>query len=400
MTRARRARALSAMVAGVLVAITGCSKQAAPETVQAVLVIAARANMPALLNDDGSPAAKPLSDAIDQIAQCTGSVQVVRSDGAPEKAGGAIKLTIDTTSSTTRDDSLYANRNAIADVLKNQVAATAGEADPITALDEVARIRASGPIDVFDNGLATAGSLLMQTGLITQGGDVSKLVKQLEQQQVIGSFKGMHITWYGLGEVAPPQGRVPAWAITQLETLYTSLIKDAGGTVEFRPLSASGGKAVTTPEVSVVPFPVTSVSASASTKPPELPITRVLDESQLDFISDSTEFKDAAQAKATLRNVAMQLEEGGYGNVRVYGCTARPPGSSDASLTAFGLKRAQRVVAELKTLGVSSKLTPASFGWACPGYIADSDSAGNFVEQWAAKNRRVIITNQQLQSVK
>lgn len=393
-------RVTAALLVGVLGVggLAACDKATPPPTVHAVVVVAERANMPALVSDDGTPTANALKDVVARISNSQGDVLFVRSDGAPV-AVGPVSLTIDTTSSTTRDDSMFANQNAIAAALKDGVRATVGEADPITALDTVSRSATAGAeVDVFDNGLSTTGPLLMQTGLITQGADVGKLVKQLEQAKVLGSLKGLSITWYGLGETASPQGRVPAWALTQLQTLYSTLIKDAGGSVRFQPLTASGS-GVAAPKVSVVPFPLTQVSGSGSARPSP-PLARVLTDAELSFVSDSTAFKDAAQARATLGTVATQVKAGTYGTVFVYGCTARPKGSTDTRLTAFGLQRAQRVVAELKGLGVTSKLVAASFGWACPGYLVDSDANGNLIDALAAKNRRVIITSQQLQSAK
>lgn len=400
-TRTRRvlpgviARCLAAAL--VLGPLASCSPSDSTSTIDTVLVIAARANMPALVDAQGQPVGGALASEVTRLSEAEGTLTIVRDDGSPKTTSAT--LTIDKTSSTTRDDSAAANRDTMAGELR-LARATVGEADPVTALDEAVRATSAGQgIDMFDNGLSTTGTMLMQTGLLTQSGDMKKLAAQLKQQRVLGSLKGIHVRWYGLGEVAAPQGRVPEWALAQLKTLYTTLITDAGGTVEFLPLAAASGNGVTTPKVSVVPFVVQTVSANPS-KAASPPISRVLDETQLAFVADSVEFADPSAAAATLKTVAIQLSSGDYPTVWVYGCTARPKGATDAGLKAFGLKRAQRVVSVLIKQGARATLRAASLGWACPGYVNDRDANGDLVTDLATRNRRVIITSQQLQPVK
>lgn len=92
----------------------------------------------------------------------------------------------------------------IAAALKDGVRATVGEADPITALDTVI-LSATADIDAFDNGLSTTGHLLVQTGLLSQGADRGKLVKQLEQAKVLGSLKEQTSSWYTLERSLRPK---------------------------------------------------------------------------------------------------------------------------------------------------------------------------------------------------
>lgn len=378
-------KVIAALVIGVLLGLlTACDEE--PQTV--ALVLGSHQGAAQVVHSDGQ-SVELVRGLLEKLAGQPGEVSIVRVDGLPTLVD-TLTMEIDSASSQTRQDSVVYNERRLVGAVEHTVAVTT-QSDPLAALGiaaDAVRGKPKPRIVVIDNGLSTAGALLMQTGLITQQIDSVGIAAQLRESGMLPDLSQIDVTWVGLCSVAPPQKPCPPYAKAALRELWTAIV---GHSVTFDDTPLPSVAERTLPHVDTVPFPVTGVASSRPTVSPPEPPLPPLTEDRVRFKSDSNEFVDAEKVSRYLRPIAARLQRGRYRSVTITGCTARDPGSTLTQMETRGLGRARTVKDELRRLGATAAMTITSPGWKCPGYI-DDVMGGRQIEDRAAKNRKIIIT--------
>lgn len=373
----RRGTALLMATALSTGALTACSSEPAPEATTTAIVATTRAGMTPLSDSQGRLGSFITDQLLGTLAKGAGTVSVVRADGRPELVS-TVRLKYDDTSRVTIEDSARANSAALQKALAATRAQNA-QADVLGALSlaaDAVRGQPTPTIYVIDNGLVTTGQVLLQTGLITPSADPAALAARVS----VSRLDGVTVRWRGICATTGSQVACPEYAKSYLRHFLTAVVQNAGGKIQIddAPLPTQIRDAGVLPEVDPVPFSLTPVTANQ-----KAPLSLVLTNDSLRFAPDSSEYADPPSAERVLSDVAAALQAGQYARGVVAGCSNDDrPRSSEEAMIRRGQSRAERVSADLQRLGVTTVLTPTSFGYRCPGYVPTSPDA----------NRKVIIT--------
>jgi hypothetical protein len=263
------------------------------------------------------------------------------------------------------------------------------QADPTAALKlggDAVRGKPNSAVLMFDPGLSTSGSVLMQLGLIDVGSDIPSLTQQ-SRGQLVGSLSGVVVHWYGVCALVAPQPACSAGVQAQLQEYYRRLVTDAGGKVVYDDAPLAGGTAAAEllPPVDVVRWKTHRVTAPSPTgRPTTPPILAVLTQDVIRFLPNSDAYADPAKAGTVIAELAVRLQADRYPTAEVVGCTARDPGSTEAQMDRRAVSRAATIVRDLQVNKATTRFSVRGLGWRCPGYRAGEDEA----------NRRVIVSSE------
>lgn len=379
------------LVAGLFLTSCGGEQEPVPPPGAMVLIAGAREGVPSIVDESGGSPELLISSLREQLKgrfDRDMNVSVIPPDGNP---GVAHKddYKLDIANGVLREESPERRVEELSADLAADARASTGESDLLAALDLGGRQAAGSEnkvLYVFDSGVSTAGALAMQNGLLGTGTEVSTIVEQLQAAGNMPHLEGVEVRWWGLGQVASPQGAPPVWAKTKLQELWTAVIEAAGGSVVFHHDAVKAvpptGKL---PEVTPVDFE--NVAAK--------PVSVSIPESQVSFHANSAVFADAVAAETVLGDVASSLDTSAVAELWITGCTARPDGASAEKMIELSEQRASTVVEALKETGLTTRFHARGLGPDCPGQVAET---GDEVQAEAAraKNRRVLITSKEL----
>ncbi|MGO4536806.1 OmpA family protein [Leifsonia sp. 2MCAF36] len=266
--------------------------------------------------------------------------------------------------------------------------ATAPEVDYLGAIDQAARDLGSDPMGVIviGSGLQTTDPLnFAGTGLLYA--DPSQVVSDLTSRNLLPSdLKGVTVYWSGMGDVAGAQQPLTVPARSNLEAIWSAVVKAAGGTLSLLPEPASGSAAPSLP--AVTPVTVEAVATKTDWTHPV-----VIRNSDLLFAKDTADFSDPAAAQKVLATLVPAIEQNGK-PVTITGTASKDQATDNTADTALSQRRADAVKAALVGLGVpTSLLKTAGVGFQWCGWKSETDATGKYSDALAEQNRTVILTS-------
>ncbi|MFP3464655.1 OmpA family protein [Leifsonia sp. SIMBA_070] len=341
----------------------------------------------------GSTANAPVvalpASASSQLAaagKTNGSVTVVVPSGTPQVMGTTAL------GSSAQDAIVCQNdqRTKLAAVTSyiDGLKASAPEVDFLSAIDQAARDLGSDPMGVIvvGSGLQTTDPLnFAGTGLLYA--DPAQVVSDLTARNLLPTdLKGVTVYWSGMGDVAGAQQPLTVPARSNLEAIWSAVVKAAGGTLSLLPEPASGNAAAGLPAVTPV-----SVEAVATKTDWSHPV--VIRNSDLLFTKDTADFSDPAAAQKVLATLVPAILQNGK-PVTVTGTASKDQATDNTADTALSLRRAEAVTTALVGLGVpASLLQTAGVGFQWCGWKSETDASGKYSDALAEQNRTVILTS-------
>lgn len=336
-----------------------------------------------------APAASLPDSAVAQltaVSKSNGSVTVVIPSGTPQVMGTT------TIGSTAQDAVVCQNdqRNKLTQVTSyiNGLKAASPEVDFLGSIDQAARNLGSNPMGVLvmGSGLQTTDPLNFAASGVLYA-DPAQVVSDLTSRGLLPKdLKGVTVYWAGMGDVAGSQQTLTIPARSNLEAIWTAIIKAAGGTLSLLPEPASGGAASGLPAVAAVPVEAVQTKTDW-TKP------IVIRNSDLLFTKDTATFSDATKASQVLSGLVPSIEQNGA-TVTITGTASKDQATNNTADTALSLRRADAVKAALVGLGVpESLLTTAGVGYEWCGWKSETDASGKYSDALAEQNRSVILTS-------
>ncbi|WP_431246952.1 OmpA family protein [Leifsonia xyli] len=266
--------------------------------------------------------------------------------------------------------------------------ASAPEVDFLGAIDQAARDLGSDPMGVIvvGSGLQTTDPLnFAGTGLLYA--DPAQVVADLTARNLLPTdLKGVTVYWSGMGDVAGAQQPLTVPARSNLEAIWSAVVKAAGGTLSLLPEPASGSPAASLP--AVTPVTVEAVATKTDWTHPV-----VIRNSDLLFRKDTAEFSDPAAAQKVLATLVPAIEQNGKA-VTITGTASKDQAKDNAADTALSQRRAQAVKTALVGLGVpAALLQTAGVGYEWCGWKSETDATGAYSDALAEQNRTVILTS-------
>jgi outer membrane protein OmpA-like peptidoglycan-associated protein len=319
-----------------------------------------------------------LSDSAFAEGGAQPGVTIVRVDGEPAPA---CVVWLDTAAANgPARAQAKANFKSGVRVRVGEVRAANPDADLLKALDVASRAAGQGgTVVLIDSGLQTKAPLdFTSPGLLDA--DTGYLVDYLRRSGFLPDLRGRAVLLAGIGVPAPPQAPLDLPRQRHLTDIWTAIAQAAGassvavvGTATDQAPAAGlpSVRLVAVPDVEVIPLACNAQSILS-------------DDGTVGFHPDSTDFRDPAAARNTLRPFAQWLG-------RTTGASARLVGS----IAHYGdphnplaLHRAQKVRDVLVDLGADgNRITAEGAGW---GPIPDPTAAPDpAIDQL---NRRVVVT--------
>ena len=250
---------------------------------------------------------------------------------------------------------------------------------------------------ILDSGLSTSGYMDFTSGMLYA--DPQDVVAALEEVNAIPDLSGVDVTWSFCGEVASPQKELTVDERDNLKKIWEAVLVKGGAnkvifTNDFSSAEAyQGMPLVSTVEVGEEKI---VVNADLRAKAPVINVTDpietvVLDNASVQFVGDKDVFLNESIAREKIEKVARLLDEHPENQVYVIGTTAS--GRNDESFCQdLSERRAKAVVEVLKEMGIDEdRMIPVGLGFTDHWHIEDIDGSGNWIEENAAKNRKVMI---------
>ena len=274
-----------------------------------------------------------------------------------------------------------------------QIKAQTLEADILKALDLARRSfssvdsRGIKHIVVLDSGLSTAGVFnLADTNFLAA--DNKEVINWLTALQAIPDFTDINISWYGLGDTAPPQQELSSIQKANLRNLWNEIIVIGGGTVTFC-------DTIQGVEADAADYPRVSLVNADSPKPPTFKTSAIVEpiffsEEKVHFVGDKAIYVNESAAEAAIKPTAEYLIEQPGFTVLLVGATAG--NSSNAFTYQLSRERANKVKETLVKFGVpADRIITLGLAASDPWHIHDVDSRGNLIEDIARNNRKVVL---------
>lgn len=382
-----RLLAAAAAVVALCAGLTACtsataSGQACDQSAKRNLGVVAgsTANAPAV----ALPASA--SATLEAAGKTNGSVTVVVPSGTPQVMGTTAL------GSSAQDAIVCQNdqRTKLTQITSyiDGLKATVPEVDFLGAIDQAARDLGSKPMGVvvLGSGLQTTDPLnFAGTGLLYA--DPAQVVSDLSARNLLPKdLNGVTVYWSGMGDTAGAQQPLTVPARSNLEAIWSAIVKAAGGTLSLLPEPASGSAPSGLPAVTPV-----AVEAVATKTDWSRPV--VIRNSELLFTKDTADFADPAAAQKVLAQLVPTIEQNGK-VVTVTGTASKDQATDNTADTALSLRRADAVKAALVSLGVpSSLLQTAGVGFEWCGFRPETDASGRYSDALAEQNRSVILTS-------
>ena len=173
---------------------------------------------------------------ISEVCKSYGSISMVAVDGAPylidsvDIPQGKADLPEDKKEKIAKQQAAE-----ILGVLQKNKAKTA-EVDLLAALQMAAQrlvsLDGEKRILVMDSGLSTTNLLDMSETLL-EGIDTERLIEGLKKEKAIPELEGVQVIWLGLAEVSEPQARLQQRQRDNLQSIWESVLEEAGADVTF-----------------------------------------------------------------------------------------------------------------------------------------------------------------------
>jgi outer membrane protein OmpA-like peptidoglycan-associated protein len=326
------------------------------------------------------------SSQLEAAGKTNGSVTVVIPSGTPQVMGTTAL------GSSAQDAIVCQNdqRTKLTQITSyiDGLKAGAPEVDFLGAIDQAARNLGSDPMGVIviGSGLQTTDPLnFAGTGLLYA--DPAQVVADLTSRGLLPKdLAGVTVYWSGMGDVAGAQQPLTVPARSNLETIWSAVVKAAGGTLSLLPEPASGSAAPSLP--AVTPVTVEAVATKTDWSKPV-----VIRNSDLLFRKDTADFSDPAAAQKLLATLVPAIEQNGS-TVTITGTASKDQAKDNAADTALSLQRAEAVKSALVSLGVpAGSLRTAGVGYEWCGWKAETDASGAYSDALAEQNRTVILTS-------
>jgi outer membrane protein OmpA-like peptidoglycan-associated protein len=270
----------------------------------------------------------------------------------------------------------------------NGLKASTGEVDFLDSIDQAARGLGTNSMGVVvvGSGLQTVDPLnFAVSGLLTA--DPSSVVADLKSKgELPKDLSGVTVYWSGMGDVAGSQQPLTITARSNLEAIWSAIIKAAGGTLSVLSETASGSAASGLPAVTAVAVPATATNTNWTQ-----PI--VVRDSDLLFVKDTATFTNPSTAQQVLAGLVPSIEQNGQ-VITITGTASKDQATSNTADLTLSKQRADAVKQALDTLGVSaSLLTTAGVGHEWCGFKTETDASGTYSDALAEQNRTVILTS-------
>ena len=265
------------------------------------------------------------------------------------------------------------------------VGGDSGRIDVLGLLGQVARVPDPITAVVVTSGLQSVGSLAVGTiGWDLVGSDA--VVERAAAEQLLPDLTGKTVVFSGLGDVVPPQERLPERLRSRLATMWLAVCTRAGAAacrIDAETAAGSGSPVSTVagPTVSVPPDPVLSVPSEVAGPPTvtELPGDVLFEPDAAALLPEAVSF---------LRSVATRVPAGA--TIELTGRTATV-GSAESS-RAFSLERARACRDALVEAGVpAERITAVGLGHDRQ-LVPDLDPSGRLIPAAAARNRSVTMS--------
>ncbi|WP_243061846.1 OmpA family protein [Humibacter sp. RRB41] len=370
----------------VAVALTACSSSSGAGTCSQTnkrnigVVAGSTANEPATRLSTSATA------QLKAAGQTNGSVTIVVPSGKPQAMGTTLLGSTANDAIVCRSD--QSNKLTQVTGYINGLKASTGEVDFLDSIDQAARGlgKNSMGVVVVGSGLQTVDPLnFAVSGLLTA--DPSTVVADLKSKgELPTDLSGITVYWSGLGDVAGDQQPLTITARSNLQAIWSAIIKAAGGTLSVLSETASGSAASGLPAVTAVPVPATATNTNWTQ-----PI--VVRDGDLLFVKDTATFSDSSTAQKVLAGLVPSIEQNGQ-VITITGTASKDQATSNTADLTLSKQRADAVKQALVALGVSaSLLTTAGVGHEWCGFKTETDASGTYSDALAEQNRTVILTS-------
>ena len=373
-----------------LLTLTGCSTaSASAATMESIaIVVGPHANSREL-----NLASQQVRDAVTRAVETEGFVSVICADGEPDIIA-ELSFKLDDRYRNADQTRLSQDaKNKVVGLLTEltEVKANSPEVDTLEAIRLAARTLGDAPAGsrktllVLDTGLSTIGLLSFGNNLLTADPEV--IADMLDELEAIPELSGVRVIWQQLGDVAAPQEDLTPRQRNRLESVWRTVLERGGASFELSTAIPSNGKMDGLPEVSTLSLakdaPIV-FEPKAEALSFEEPI--MLSENQVQFVGDSAEYLDRAQAEEVLSPVAAYMLAHEDFRLLLIGTTAGD-GNSDYTLR-LSADRANTVRNTLVSLGVpAERLATKGMGSSDPWHISGVGTDGPL----ASQNRKVVL---------
>lgn len=376
---------LFAVITLMVLGCIGCGQNTS-ESMDLAVVYGSRSNEPNI----PITTAPTVKNAIFKTCYAYGKVSFVRCDGIP-------KVVYQTAVPDPEIKGLSESKkksiaNGYTDQLLEELAkiySLEPEADTLQAIQYGAMTLCDSTADekvllIIDNGLSTKGYLDFTANLLYA--DTEEILTALNEAEAIPDLKGVHVLWMYLGQTVAPQEELSEAQKHKLEEIWTAILKAGGAEcVDFATDVASDMSENTMPPVSTVDVEERRINVTA-TEPMD---TVVLDNTSIQFLGDKAEFVNEEVAINAISEYAKILLQQPNRQVYIIGTTA---GGDREFCKKLSEARAAAVKSVLISCGVSEEqLICLGLGCSDPWHISDVDENGRQVEEYASKNRKVLL---------
>lgn len=276
-------------------------------------------------------------------------------------------------------------------------------AESLNTIENFMEIGAEKEIIILDTGINTCGamsflspeyqSLLSYQGKLweedTMISEVSELIQRLDEQAEIPDLKGIHITWYGLGQVSEPQPTLSKLRVQNLQYIWGELLTRANACPSTKAnadekygifISASTYGTIESDQyVTPISWDISDVA--------EVPERPDLPEKKISFKANSEDYLSTREAEDILKSYASTLQNYPNENILLIGTTSSYNGGS----LELSEQRAMHVKRTLISFGIPEDCI-SIIGLGYDLLICQEDSPDNhFEESIAQKNRSVLI---------
>jgi|GEM_PF-5675233 len=385
----------SVILAFILIALLlgGCKGPDSTDVVPSSVAVAVSKN---LLTGSLSLNSSALNNAIRDAAMNVGSkVSGVIIDGEPAIFADHVVEADANNNSASRRRQIAANTvNAFGKAI-SAVTPSAGEIDIIEGLnlsiDAMSSSNASGNryIYVLSNGLSTSGIFDFNDYSVFES-DVDRLAD--EGSKYLKDCSNITFYWLNIGDVnTAVQDKFDVTQQKMLMQLYTRLIENRGGTVQF--LSDKSNKPVDTsgyPSCTPVYVPRNTISGSV--------VSTKLSEETVGFRPNTAELIDEASAKSAIKSLSEELATR-PDTVNLVGSTASYGDTSNC--LALSVARCEVIRNILIEQGISPdriRIYGIGRGESSSFRVKDTDDSGRLIENEAKKNRFVLVTTEDVSS--
>jgi len=259
------------------------------------------------------------------------------------------------------------------------------QADPWDAVDlglAWLRGQGGGTLVLEDSGLGTTGWLdYRTTGLL--GANSEELVSYAQENGELPDARGLAVLLVGIGYTAGDQQQLDEASRANLVAQWTDLLEAAGACVSVDPTPLTGPAPAKAPPVGSVPVPTLA--------PPSGLCGETLGSTEVAFVVGTSRLASPSAAESSMERVVNQLILSR--EVVTISGTTSSEGGSQINMP-LSLARANRVAQLMVGMGLPARQIDKVVGLGSdfPGYIPDTNAAGQLLPGPAAANRKVMIT--------